>query len=267
MQRVDESFNGASLSRSNKPRRRAPRPSLLEIKERAYRFSDLSRYDWRDRILIRAADLFFYFLIKLICRSARWEVRGMHHLESILADGRRAIFTSWHACIFGATWFWRNRGIVVMSSQSRDGEFTGRFIKRFGYGTARGSSARRAGRALVEMAECLESGIDVGFTIDGPRGPALLAKTGAVTIARHTGQAILPFHVAPRRFVSLGSWDRMEIPLPFTRMVVLIAEPIYVGRQADTAEVGRAQATLQSSLDQLRRQADEWRGGARQAGL
>ena len=88
-------------------------------------------------------------------------------------------------CIFNATWFWRKRGIVVMSSTSRDAEYTARFIKRFGYGTARGSATRGGQRALSEMAACLLNGMDAGFTIDGPRGPAYLAKPGAVTLARH----------------------------------------------------------------------------------
>ena len=106
-----------------------------------------------------------------------------------------------------------------MSSRSRDAEYVGRFIKRFGYGTARGSATRGGGRALAEMAECLSNDIHVGFTIDGPRGPAYVAKPGAVTLARHTGQAILAFHIAVRRAIELPSWDRLQIPLPFTRAV------------------------------------------------
>jgi len=231
---------------------------VQELSRRVYSQTDISSYSLRDRIIIRAAGIFFYLLIRVICSSLRWEVHGGEHLDSILASGHRAIFTFWHTCIFSATWFWRKRGIVVMSSQSRDGEYTGRFIRRFGYGTARGSSTRGAGRALTEMAECLTSGIDAAFTIDGPRGPAYVAKPGAVTLARHTGQAILPFHIAARRKVELSSWDRLQIPLPFTRAAVFIAEPIYVSREAGKDEVAQKQSALQSSLDHLRSEADSW---------
>lgn len=210
-------------------------------------------------MLIRAADIFFYWLIKLICSTVRWEVRRMDRFDETLAGGNRAILTSWHACIFSATWFWRRRGIVVMSSQSRDAEYIGRFIKRFGYGTARGSATRGGQRALVEMAQCLDNGIDVGFTIDGPRGPAYVAKPGAVTLARHTGQAILPFHITARRYFSLPSWDRLQIPTPFTRAVVLIAEPIYVPRGAASEEIKSKQIQLQSALDRIRAEGEAWR--------
>ena len=237
----------------------AQRVAGEEVRGRVYSWGDLSIYRRRERLLIRMADLFFFVLIKCICSTLRWEVRGAEHLDSILVSGHRAIFTFWHTCIFSATWLWRNRGIVVMSSRSRDGEFTGRFIKRFGYGTARGSSSRGAGRALAEMAACLESGIDVAFTIDGPRGPAYVAKAGAVTLARHTGQAILPFHISARRRIRLGSWDRLQIPLPFTRALALVGEPIYVGHGAGAADLESKQSALQEALDTMRDECEKWR--------
>ncbi|HXG63637.1 MAG TPA: lysophospholipid acyltransferase family protein [Blastocatellia bacterium] len=240
---------------------RKRRRDVNELRGEVYHMSGLAQYRWRDRLLIRIADRLFYFLIRTIGASLRWEVRGMERLDAIYASHHRAIFTSWHACIFGATWMWRNRGIVVMSSQSRDGEFIGRFIKRLGYGTARGSASRGSFRALTQMSECLASGIDVGFTIDGPRGPAYVAKPGAVTLARHSGQAILPFHVAARRYFALPSWDRLQIPWPFTRALTLIGGPIYVARDASPEEIEAKQQALQATLDELRREGEVWRLG------
>lgn len=251
----------ASLERPGergKRRSRVNRASDPEqLRRRVYEFSDLSGYRRSDRLLIRAADVFFYLLIRLICSTLRWEVRGGEHLDAIYGSGGRAIYTFWHSCIFSATWMWRKRGIVVMSSQSRDAEYIGRFIKRLGYGTARGSATRGGSRALAEMAECLATGIDVAFTIDGPRGPAYVAKAGAVTLARHSGQAILPFHVASSGYWTLPSWDRLQIPKPFARAVTLIGEPIYVGRDDSAHEVSAKQELLQATLDRLRREGEE----------
>ena len=226
---------------------------------RVYRQSSLAAFSRRDRFIIRAADLFFFTLIRVICATLRWEAHGADQLEAIHASGHRAIMTFWHVCIFNATWFWRKRGIVVMSSTSRDAEYTGRFIKRFGYGTARGSATRGSGRALSEMAECLLNGMDVAFTIDGPRGPAYQAKPGAVTLARHTGQAILPFHIATARYWELPSWDRLQIPRPFTRAAVFVGAPVYVARHAGKDEIEAQQAALQATLDRLRREGEAWR--------
>lgn len=233
------------------------------LRRRVYQFTELSEYSWRQRLDIYLGDLFFYMLIRLICKTMRWEMQGAEHLEAIYQSGHRAIFTFWHSCIFTATYVWRRRGIVVMSSQSKDGEFTSRFIKRFGYGTSRGSSTRGAGRALAEMTECLSNGMDTAFTIDGPKGPAYIAKPGAVTLARHSGQAILPFYVAVRRHIELPSWDRLQVPLPFTTARTFIAEPIYVPRNAGSEAVAASQAALQNALDELRRQGEVWRSGGR----
>jgi lysophospholipid acyltransferase (LPLAT)-like uncharacterized protein len=242
---------------TRRARREKRRIDADELRRRVYDPSDLSGYKTSDRVVIYLVDMFFYVLILLICSTLRWDLRGGEHIETILASGHRAIFTSWHSCIFTATWFWRKRGIVVMSSRSRDAEYVGRFIKRFGYGTARGSATRGGGRALAEMAECLSNDMDVGFTIDGPRGPAYVAKPGAVTLARHTGQAILPFHISVRRSVELPSWDRLQIPLPFTRAVVIVAEPIYVARDTSSEETALKQEELQATLDRLRLEAEE----------
>jgi lysophospholipid acyltransferase (LPLAT)-like uncharacterized protein len=258
-----QAAGGESHSQGAKRRRMRDKyaANTEQLRRRVYEFTELSEYTRRQRLDIYLADLFFYLLIRLISLTMRWQVQGAEHLEAIYKSGHRAIFTFWHSCIFSATYVWRKRGIVVMSSQSKDGEFTSRFIKRFGYGTSRGSSTRGAGRALAEMTECLSNDMDTAFTIDGPKGPAYVAKPGAVTLARHSGQAILPFHVAVRRYIELPSWDRLQIPLPFTRARTFIAEPIYVSRQASSEEVAACQDAVQKALDEFRRKGELWRAG------
>jgi lysophospholipid acyltransferase (LPLAT)-like uncharacterized protein len=254
---VGEAPNTPSVATSS-TRRKAVNSHVDQLRQRVYGLNDLCARTTGDRLIIRAADICFYLLIRAICSTLRWEVRGHEHLDSIVVSGKRAIFTCWHSCILTATWYWRGRGIVVMSSVSRDADYTSRVVKRFGYGTARGSSTRGGGRALAQMAQCLENGIEVGLTIDGPRGPAYQAKPGAVTLARHTSQAILPFHIALRRHIGLPSWDRLQLPLPFSRALMQIAKPVYVPRDANGERIAAAQADLQSTLDKLRSDGESW---------
>src|ERR1043166_1445687 len=167
-----------------------PEPKVTPANEtvaRAYKFADLAAYSTKQRFLIRAADLAFFFLINLIGRTVRWQVEGWENWEAASRDGHVPIYTFWHNRVFLATYFWRKRGIVVMTSQSFDGEYIARFIQRFGYGAARGSSTRGATGAVVEMVRLMRSGSPTAFTIDGPKGPKHVAKMGAVLLAKKTG--------------------------------------------------------------------------------
>src|SRR6195256_3297906 len=168
--------------------------------ERAYEFADLSSYSFKQRLMIRAADLIFFLLIKLIGWTVSWQVEGWENWEAASREGQIPIYTFWHNRVFLATYFWRKRRIVVMTSQSFDGEYIARFIQRFGYGAARGSSTRGAVGAIIEMARLMRAGCPTAFTIDGPKGPRYVAKMGAVLLAKKTGQPILPFTITARHW-------------------------------------------------------------------
>jgi lysophospholipid acyltransferase (LPLAT)-like uncharacterized protein len=217
---------------------------------RAYRYADLSGYTLRQRLAVRAAGLVFYLLIRALGSTARFRVEGWEHWEEANRGGP-PVMAFWHEQIFLTTYYFRRRRIVVMTSQSFDGEYIARFIQRFGYGAARGSSTRGGVGALVEMARLVRAGCPAGFTVDGPRGPRRVAKTGALLLAKKTGRPVLPFAVAPERFWRLGSWDRLQIPKPFTRAVVRLAPPIRVPADADERALADSRDALQLALDGL----------------
>ncbi|MDQ2937680.1 MAG: lysophospholipid acyltransferase family protein [Acidobacteriota bacterium] len=230
---------------------------------RAYAFADLSAYSFKKRLSIRAADIAFYLLIKLVGTTARFEVEGWEHFEAALQERSVLIHTLWHDCIYLAIYFWRRRGIAYMTSQSFDGEYIARFLQRFGFGAVRGSSSRGGVGALVEMARLVRAGVSVGFTVDGPRGPRYVAKMGALLLAKKTGRPILPFNVTAARFKRTSTWDRLQIPLPFTRALVSIGAPISVPADADTLLLEAKRNELQRVLDSFNRHGEEWRAKLR----
>ena len=190
----------------------------------------------------------------------RWESDGDSHLDAILQSGNRAIFTFWHGRIFPATYYWRKRGIVVMTSMNLDGEAIAQCIQRFGYGAARGSSSRGGLRALAELANYIRKGRDAAFTIDGPRGPRYVAKQGPVLLALKTGAAIFCFHISMKHTIQLNSWDHFQIPMPFTRAIVLKAAPIWVKPGSSDEELRHLHEQMQQTLDDLRQKGDScWR--------
>jgi lysophospholipid acyltransferase (LPLAT)-like uncharacterized protein len=228
--------------------------------KRAYSFANLAAYSFTDRIMIRAADLAFFFLIKLLGRTIRFEIEGWENWEASSCDGRLPIYTFWHNQVFLSTYFWRQRGIVVMTSRSFDGEYIARFIQRFGYGAARGSSTRGATGAVVEMVRLMRAGCTTAFTIDGPKGPRCVAKMGAVLLAKKTGNPIMPFTITAKKFwEAKKSWDGFQVPKPFARARVDIAPPIYVPPDAGDEELQAKRDELQRALDEINRRGEEWR--------
>jgi lysophospholipid acyltransferase (LPLAT)-like uncharacterized protein len=227
--------------------------------ERAYRFADLSEYPWPKRLIIRLADLAFYIVINLIGRTIKFDVTGWENHEKILSDGQLPIYVFWHERIFLTTYWWRNRRIVVLTSKSFDGEYIARFIQRFGYGAVRGSSTRGGVGAVVEMVRLMRRGCTTAFTIDGPKGPPRAAKLGAVLLAKKSGHPILPVTMALQRRWIARTWDSFQVPKPFSRACVFVAEPIYVAADADEAELAAKNDQLQATLDELTERDEAWR--------
>ena len=223
---------------------------MNETADRLYSFADISSYSLKQRVIIRVAGFALYWLMRVIGATLRFEVKGWEHHN----EGTPLVYCFWHNRIPIATYFWRARGIIVMSSRSFDSEYIARFIQRFGYGAARGSSTRGGKAALIQMIRAVRSGKSAAFTVDGPRGPIYEAKPGAVLLAAKSNAALLPFSISLDRYWQLPSWDKIQIPKPFARAVVVLGEPIKVEDDATTHEA--KQQELQRALDELREQSD-----------
>jgi lysophospholipid acyltransferase (LPLAT)-like uncharacterized protein len=210
-------------------------------------------FTWMQRTEIFLLSWLGWLLVWLIGSTLRWQVDGWENFLEAKQQQRSIIYCFWHNQILSATHFWRFRNIVVITSQHLDGEVIAGTIKRFGYGSARGSSSRGAAKALLQLKRCIEQGKDVAFTADGPTGPAYQVKSGPVWLSRKTGAAILPFHIQPQGFWSLNSWDAFRIPKPFSRVLVKIGRPLMISSEQDE-ESGRAQ--FQSEMARLQRECE-----------
>src|SRR2546423_15398064 len=252
----------ASAEQQQQQRMRRRSSKAAESIERAYRFADLSSYPLKKRLLIRAADLTFYTLIRLIGRTIRFEVEGWENHEAATRQGALPIYAFWHERIFLTTYWWPKRLArvpVVMTSRSLDGEYIARFIQRFGYGAVRGSTTRGGAVAILEIARLMRAGCTTAFTIDGPKGPPRVARMGAVLLAKKTGHPVLPVTMALKRYWRAPTWDALQIPQPFTRARVYVAPPIHVPADADDHLLQARRDELQRALDEINLSGEQWR--------
>ena len=207
------------------------------------------------RLEAAAISIVGYRLAAALTATFRWRTDGLEQLEAIARAGRRPIFAFWHGRILPATYFFRDRAIVVITSENFDGEWIAGIIERFGYGTARGSTSRGARRALLQLTREMAAGRPAAFTVDGPRGPAGIAQAGAVWLAKITGNPVLPFHIESDRHWSLRSWDRTQIPKPYARVALAMGEPLDVPRDADDDGIESARGLLEARLRALEERA------------
>jgi lysophospholipid acyltransferase (LPLAT)-like uncharacterized protein len=124
--------------------------------------------------------------------------------------------------------FFPNRAGAALISASRDGDLLTDAIHRFGYDVIRGSSSRMGTSAILQLTQMLASGRDVVITPDGPRGPAYELGPGIVFLAQKSGASVLPMNLEYSGCWRLGSWDRFIIPHPFSKVRVLISQPLSV---------------------------------------
>jgi lysophospholipid acyltransferase (LPLAT)-like uncharacterized protein len=196
-------------------------------------------------------------LIEALGGTYRWREHGVAHLERLRREGRQPIFAFWHGRILAATLYFRDRGIIVITSENFDGEWIARIIRRFGYGTARGSTSRGGMRALVQLRRDMAAGHPAAFTVDGPRGPAGVAQPGAVWLAGATGNPIVPFHIEAAKHWTLNSWDRHQIPKPGSDVAIAIGEPMDVHGTAE-AMIDAKRQELEDRLRQLTARLQSW---------
>jgi lysophospholipid acyltransferase (LPLAT)-like uncharacterized protein len=205
----------------------------------------------RQRLEIAAIAGVGYRLIWALGATLRWRTEGFEHFDRIREAGHQPIMAFWHGRILPATYYFRRRGIVVITSENFDGEWIARIIERFGFGTARGSSSRGGRKALLQLTREIAAGKPAGFTVDGPRGPARVAQPGAVWLAKATGHPVLPFHLEAARYWTLRSWDRTQIPKPFATVGIVVGEPFYVPADADEAGIEAARQLLDRRIREL----------------
>ncbi len=197
------------------------------------------------------------FYLWLALRTTRWTLDGEAHVAPYLA-GQPVIAAFWHErlplmpklCDMARAR--RSSGDLrmhVLVSRSRDGRFIGSVLRRFGLKVVLGSSSKGGAAGMRALLDLLAAGAQIAITPDGPRGPRRVAAAGAAQIAAASGVAVLPCSAQISRRRVMRSWDRMVVPLPFARGVVVCGAPILVPPEGWQDALPRIQAALNAAVE------------------
>jgi lysophospholipid acyltransferase (LPLAT)-like uncharacterized protein len=198
---------------------------------------------------------------------ASWLLRGLYatlrplyvqqRFEHAVRDaGVPCIIAFWHGRLLYVLRLYQGQRATVLVSRSRDGEFVSRVIERFGIQPTRGSTSRGSVQGLLAIVKQVRRGYLAGVTPDGPRGPRYHVQPGIVTVAQKTGAAILPVTYSASWKKVLGTWDNFVVPLPFSRIVVVYGEPIYVPLHASAGLLQAKRCEVETSLCRITEIAD-----------
>jgi lysophospholipid acyltransferase (LPLAT)-like uncharacterized protein len=193
-------------------------------------------------------------IVKTYLRTCPHEVVNPESL-ALVESGQPVLFTTWHCHLISPLFYCHHYyghlpPLVLMASPSRDGEFISEVARGLGFIVCQGSRRKGGVQALQEMARYMLKGHSGGIIADGSRGPARVAQKGVLFLAREARVPIVPLAVAASRRMTLNTWDRFELPLPFSRLAFLAAEPLWVEpRRVSSLEPLRQE--LEARLNQL----------------
>ena len=185
---------------------------------------------WYDPFFLKILPPTGAFLVKTLLNTC-----SIVHIEG-KDYNKPALYVSWHQRMSFFARYLAKKHLIIMISQSRDGEYGKRFADCLGFGYVRGSSSKGGIKALRNMIDYLKSGRSAGILADGPLGPPRIAKIGPIIIARDSGVPIVPIVWGCDRFWTLNSWDRYLIPKPFSKIVIRCEDPIFVPEDAKSAQ-------------------------------
>jgi lysophospholipid acyltransferase (LPLAT)-like uncharacterized protein len=193
-----------------------------------------------------------FVLANLYLATLKLEIENEQEWKDLYAQGRGIIFCSWHQLFlplirhFGG--YGKNYPATIMISQSRDGDIIANIARRFGWQVVRGSTSKGGVEALRQMITQLQEKRLGAHILDGPRGPAGVAKPGIVTLAQESNSLVVPIYVEPTTAWFFRSWDRMFLPKPFSRVRVIFGRPVSMPKAADREELESLRQGLQNLM-------------------
>jgi len=211
-------------------------------------------------LLRRRAPALARRLVEAYLRTCPVElVIGQAARELIFAR-RPVLYTAWHCHLLFPLFYSPHYAaqlppVVLMASPSRDGEFIAEVARGLGFVVCLGSRRKGGVQALRDLADYHQRGYSCGVVADGSRGPARVAQSGPLYLARLTHAPLVPLSVAASRKKIFATWDRFLLPLPFSRLALLVGEPLTVPPEARGPALEALRQELEDRLNRLFRQA------------
>jgi len=215
---------------------------------------------------VSALALFALGIFRLVDSTLDVRIYGHEHLAAARRSGRRALFVVWHGKGLIPVLFFQGAPLVIYTSQPRDPSYGGlsKQVRRFtlaalrhmGYHVLDAATFASESRGVIRFLQMLETGAGGIIAADGPLGPNYRAKPGAAFVAKRAGVGLIPVGAAMQHSLIMDSWDRFEVPRPFSAAVLAIGEMITVPEDAGEEALAALSRRLETTLNDLTARAE-----------
>jgi lysophospholipid acyltransferase (LPLAT)-like uncharacterized protein len=212
--------------------------------------------------LLKLSSRIVYLVMRLLRGMIALQICEDPTLQCLEANStdaqQRLIFACWHRQMLFMPFYFIGRSVCVLRGTHWSAQLAGGVLQRFGFESVIGCTSRGGLRGLCELLRACRRGVNVAITPDGDKGPRFRAHRGVIELARLSGAAIVPMSFAATRAVSLMTWDRLLIPLPFSKAVIMVGAPIFVPNPSTPATRVELARDLTHALNRLTRDADRF---------
>jgi len=199
-----------------------------------------------------------YGVVYLWCATLRMKNLNSEAEDQIKSLTGPYILTLWHGRIFYLFYYLRNRpDYFLLISPSADGDLLAKLARLMGYSVIRGSTFKKAVPAARSLIRILRSGKRIIIIADGSRGPCCVAQSGSIQLAGITKLHLFPMTFSAKNKVTLNTWDKFILPLPFTRCSINFGTPINLASRASEELIEEKRLELETQLNQLSSECDK----------
>lgn len=198
------------------------------------------------------------FIVNLVIKTYRIKIYNDDEVNKLDKSGINFISAFWHGRMLIPWYVNRKYKIAALVSKSKDGEILTRLLKNWNYNVVRGSSHIGGKEALNIMEKTIDEGYSFAITPDGPTGPPYKMKAGAVVLAHRKSIPLLLLGTASNRNFVFKSWDKFQVPKPFSKVSVVYSEPIYVREDSSREEINKLIEECEIKLTGLQKEAEKF---------
>ena len=212
----------------------------------------------KKRILHTTGNLLLPYVVTILCKTITVEVVNGENVFRKLNSGQNIVAAFWHGVMLFGWYIFRKSNFAGLVSSSKDGDILAAVLNFWKYELSRGSSNKGGKDALQLMLEMTGSGRSVAITPDGPTGPPRELKAGAVVVAKKSAIPLFLAGIGYSGSIKLKSWDKFEIPKPFSKVKIVFSDAIFIPGDAEYEKTSEIINYCEDELNRIQEEAEKF---------